>query len=100
MSGGVELSVGRRRSADFPDHWGIPEGSQFSAERRQWIKTNIADDQMAELRAVRAGDPAARQRMAKRANRQAEEEARARADLGSQDPARLLRACQALRRMS
>lgn len=106
MSGNVEFSTGVRRG-DFPTHWGNPVGTPYSDERRKWITSNVLDDQLILLRAVRAGDPAARLRLARKAeteqrsrDRQAQAETDVRADLASGNPARLLRAAQALSRVS
>jgi len=43
MAGDVERSEVSRGMGIFPTEWGVPAGSQFSEERKQWIAARVQE---------------------------------------------------------
>ncbi|MFC9051812.1 hypothetical protein [Streptomyces anthocyanicus] len=43
MAGDVEQSEIGRGMGVFPTEWGVPAGSQFSEERKQWVAARVQE---------------------------------------------------------
>lgn len=43
MAGDVEQSEIGRGMGVFPSEWGVPAGSQFSEERKQWVAARVQE---------------------------------------------------------